>query len=138
MPVSHQHKFIYIHIPKCAGKSITKAFKQLNVQFDFLGPASPTFKELYGITDMWLHHLTAAQLERVLPAETWATYYKFAFVRNPWDLVVSYYHYHKKEVAESAEFKQQWPQIVERFQRTNNFVEWVHTGLYIQPHVNFL
>jgi hypothetical protein len=138
MPLSHQHKFIYIHIPKCAGKSITKALRQKNVLLEFLGPTLQMHSAQYDISDMWLHHLPASSLRRILTTEIWETYFKFAFVRNPWDLVVSYYHYHRKEVAESPEFLQHWPQIADRFRRTKNFIEWVHTGLYIQPYVNFL
>jgi hypothetical protein len=138
MPLSHEYKFIYVHIPKCAGKSITKAIRQQNVHLDFLGATLPQHRDEYGISDLWLHHLPASSLQKILHDEVWKGYFKFAFVRNPWDLVVSYYHYHKKEFDESAEFHQHWPSIAERFRRTSNFVDWLHTGLYIQPHVNFL
>lgn len=138
MPLSHAYRFIYIHIPKCAGKSLTKAFRAGGVELEFLGPALPAHKERYGIADLWLHHLPASTLKRAVPDEVWDTYFKFAFVRNPWDLLVSYYHYHKKEAAESEEFRQSWPRIAERFRRTSNFEEWVHTGIYVQPHLNFI
>lgn len=40
-------------------------------------------------------HLPARFLQRIIPCDTWDSYWKFAVVRNPWDLVVSTYHYQK-------------------------------------------
>ena len=38
-------------------------------------------------------HPTAADVREALPAHIFNGYFKFAFVRNPWDWQVSWYHY---------------------------------------------
>jgi len=48
-------------------------------------------------------HLPAEILQALLPAQTWRDYWKFAVVRNPWDLVVSTYFYQRKRVLESPD-----------------------------------
>lgn len=103
MLISNSHKFIFIHIPKTAGKSVRSALAPycgnpedvlinrllstvgINVNW-FIGPVS------------WRRgrtHTTAAQAKVMLPETVFNEYFKFAYVRNPWDLMVSYYHYIK-------------------------------------------
>ncbi len=70
--ICHQHKIIFIHIPKCAGRSICHAFNQ---HFD--------------------HH--TASFYETQHTEHWNQYTKFTTVRNPYQRLVSMYHYIKKE-----------------------------------------
>lgn len=66
--ISHEHKIIFIHIPKCGGRSIAEAF---DIPFD---------------------HFTAAYYRNNFPEE-WNSYTKFTVVRNPFERYVSIYHY---------------------------------------------
>jgi len=67
------HGAIFIHVPKTAGTSIYRT-----------------------VGKNWKSHKTAADYRRANPAK-FARLFKFAFVRNPWDRLVSTYHYVKKK-----------------------------------------
>ena len=90
--ISHEHRCIFVHIPKCGGTSIEDAI--------WPGPRSEQ--------DLWrgrylnedglnqsLHHLYARQIRDVVGASVFSSYFKFAIVRNPWDRAVSQYVYVK-------------------------------------------
>lgn len=66
-------KFIFIHIPKTAGTSI--------------------YRWLNNGTVMMNYHHTAWQYKEILKKD-YNNFYKFAFVRNPWDRIVSFYRYY--------------------------------------------
>jgi len=69
-PVNEAHNdFVFIHINKTGGTSIETA----------LG--------------LKLEHKTAQEKIWQLGISTWQNRFTFAFVRNPWDRVVSHYHY---------------------------------------------
>jgi len=83
--------FIFVHIPKCAGTSIEQAF--IPIISPYRG-----FKDLpeEARTQHWLpghrmlQHSKLRRYERNFPLQD---YFKFAFVRNPWDRAISQIEY---------------------------------------------
>jgi chondroitin 4-sulfotransferase 11 len=78
MIVSAKAKCIFVHIQKTGGASI----ESLLLRHD---PAATTAHE-------GRRHLTARDMRALVPVAVWSESYKFAFVRNPWDRLVSWYH----------------------------------------------
>ena len=79
MIVSHRARCIFVHVQKTAGTSIEMVLRR----FD---PDAGSH-----LHDGW-RHLHAREIRDVVPPDVWDGYFKFAFVRNPWDRLVSWYH----------------------------------------------
>ena len=101
MIISHRHKFIYLKALKVAGTSVEVALAQHCGDRDIVTPIvafDPKWDE-----DEYDHprkkglrydrHSGLIPVRRHLGRELWHAYFKFAAVRNPWDLVVSQYHW---------------------------------------------
>ena len=104
MIISHKHKFIFFHIPKCAGSSIFYSLcKNLKyhdsesraiVNDDIAILATNNSKASNSVISQ---HISFRNLNSCLNINL-DDYYKFCFVRNPWDRVVSYYTYQKIKI----------------------------------------
>lgn len=96
MPVSHKHKVIFVHIPRTAGSSVSQVFGICGDDNQgTLTPARPDM--LYGLVgNKVLQHLTASDIRKRLGKDVYESYFKFAFIRNPYDRAVSIYHVRKK------------------------------------------
>ena len=88
MNISDKYKLIFFHLPKCAGKSIISALDiktndETNIQSGLRQTIAMGFDYAY-----W---------NNFIYPDKWENYTKFTIVRNPWDKLVSLYHFRKKE-----------------------------------------
>ena len=96
MPVSHQYRCIFVHIPKTGGTSIETAldmfhpWREENREAMFGLVQSPELLAK-GWISRFLQHLSIEELREILPSQIAADYFSFAWVRNPWDRMVSVY-----------------------------------------------
>lgn len=90
--ISHRYRCIFIHIPKTGGTSIEDVIwpgprSEAELWMGFVKP----FRNKYQTGG--LQHLKARQIREEVGAEAFASYFKFAIVRNPWDKVISQWSY---------------------------------------------
>jgi sulfotransferase famil protein len=105
--ICHRSKIIFIHIPKCAGSSI-RDFYFDDPKLDW---KTPNYELLYGWCPkrrLNLQHATPKQLieGNLITEKNWNEYFKFSFVRNPWDRAYSDYKWIKKDSCIKGTFKE--------------------------------
>ena len=108
-----KHRCIFIHIPKCAGISITKS--------------------LFG--NRGGGHKTVIEYQLIFPSQVFESYFKFTFVRNPWDRLVSSFLFLKQHGL--TEVDHAWAR--ENLDAFNDFgsfvVHWLtDLSIYSFPH----
>ena len=91
MIISHRHKFIFFAVPKTATHTIRDALRQ------HTGPDDWEQQILFGeqflpipqLARLRHGHISAQEIRPHLEPGVWDSYFKFAFVRNPFDRFVS-------------------------------------------------
>ena len=99
MIVSPGRRYIFVHIPKTGGTSMALALEARAMKDDILIGDTPKalrrrkrLKEMKAAGRLWKHS-TLGDIEGLLPQEQMADMTVFTLVRNPWDRLVSYYHF---------------------------------------------
>lgn len=137
MLLSHQPAFLFVHIEKAAGSSIQIALRPL---------VAPGVKDRHWRRRLvWLgrlnrlgswrllafpEHAPASLAQGCLPEAVFNGLFKFAFVRNPWDRVVSRYAH----LLRSTDRRRH--QMVRRMEKFEDFVAWeIQRGAFQYKYV---
>ena len=99
MILSRGRRFIFIHIPKTGGTALTLALEARAMKDDILIGDTPKARarkgRLKGVAShgrLWKHS-TLSDIAGLATDDEIATFFTLTLVRNPWDRVVSYYHW---------------------------------------------
>ena len=140
MPISHEHRCIFVHIPKCGGTSIELGLGMggKNELFGFEAADGTRYDNSVGPRMkaegrhdlICLQHLEAARIRSRYPPEIWSTYFTFSVVRNPFDLVVSDFSYHTQKRKDRLQML--------GFGPDTSFEDYVHPGFRAKQQRQFL
>lgn len=99
MIISPGRHYIFVHIPKTGGTALSLALEARARADDILIGDTPKavkrrarVKQMAAAGRLWKHS-RLADIEGLVPREDFGGYFIFTLVRNPWDRIVSYYHW---------------------------------------------
>ncbi|MFL0810116.1 MAG: sulfotransferase family protein [Agarilytica sp.] len=118
MLLSNKYNFLFVHIAKTGGTSVRSALNTLRWKDPLYYLMWPAHK-ISGLSGHKLglkfpRHAHAIAAQEMLPDEYYQQLFKFAFVRNPWDLQVSSFHHIKRER----------PEVMNGIDDFNTFMRW--------------
>lgn len=123
-------KFIFIHVQKCGGTSVIDYFKVPKKH------------------NKIKHDIKLIKSKK----ENLKKYFKFTVIRNPWDRMVSFFHYHKEKILDKNFPTKTWSYIKDlnftQFLRSDKFQKWAAINnitdfitfkdkIYIDYFINF-
>lgn len=94
--ISHSHKTVFVHVPKCGGQSIETAFlADLGLDWETRAPLLLRLNDNSRLGPPRLAHLIARDYARYhyLSDELFRSYYSFAILRDPVARTVSLYNF---------------------------------------------
>ena len=125
--LSHSKKFIFIHNYKVAGSSISNVLAQYQPNYWIR-----TILRKTGVTKYFPalanfdQHASASEVRKLVPEEIFDGYYKFSFVRNPWDWQVSLFSY-------MCQFRAHFQHDLVKNFTFDEYLDWrIHCDLVLQ------
>lgn len=99
MIISHGRKYIFVHIPKTGGTSLSLALEDRAMKDDILIGDTPKAKNRHNRIKgtqtsgrLWKHS-RLTDIYGLVTQKDIESFFVFTIVRNPWDRMVSYYHW---------------------------------------------
>lgn len=129
MIISHEYKFIFVHVPKTAGSCIYKSLcHALNLTDQSFRPIVDQSQALLCKNDLefannttFEQHTEIKNLRLSLDKNIFEDYYKFAFVRNPWDRLVSHYFHSIKFKLPEVDMDTTFSEYAKTYKRLQSF-----------------
>lgn len=141
MLLSMKHNFLFVHIAKTGGTSVRAALQPLRWSdpWYYAQFVCSRLSHLSGhrIGSKFPRHARIVAAAEMLPQDMFTKLFKFAMVRNPWDLQVSSYHHIRRER----------PQLLENIRDFDQFIRWkldpertyqFHLDTSIQSQLDYL
>lgn len=122
MIISDSCKFVFVHIPRNAGSSVRVALK-------------PFGDDQWAGSRLRWHEMLPALISRHPELKT---HFKFAFVRNPWERVVSLFCYAKETMAPTYppfQAMESLETMLRQFDRTDSRLRMMH---FIRPQCEYV
>lgn len=132
--ISHDHKTVFVHVPKCAGQSVETAFlADVGLTWETRAPLLLRPNDRRELGPPRLAHLIAADYTRChyLSKELFDSYYRFAIIRDPWSRAVSLYRHLDLNMPFRV-FVEDW--LTQQFQRR----DWEGNFWFVRPQADFV
>jgi len=132
MVINDKYEFIFLHIPKTAGTSMTALLRSLEGN-NTRQIAKKTKHETYGkLSNKW-----ARRASKAAPGEyrDISNYRVIGFVRNPWERMSSLYRYLvERRPREEIDSIKDFPDFIEQ---AGNDTAWIHGLHSMRPQIDF-
>ncbi|MDB2686357.1 sulfotransferase family protein [Mariniblastus sp.] len=119
MILSHDKKFIFVHLYKTGGTSIRRCLEKYDAAYKIhhWAKSKLTAKPVFN-SPIAHKHATASTIRETVGADIFDQYFSFCFVRNPWAWQVSLYHYVLKKM------RHEQHELFKSFQCFDDYLAW--------------
>ena len=134
MIIANSRKFIFVHVMKTAGTSVSAAIDPCLRWNDiaiggtrFGEQIQPAFRERFGLHK----HSTAGEIRAMVGADVWSSYFTFTVVRHPYDRIVSLYTWLHKTLRSAPPEAPEWSwPVATAFRESQGFSGFIRHELF--------